>query len=1127
MKSATQQKHNSSIKVGQPINILFIGIMLCLLTCAKKEEQKDVLFQLLDHKTTGIDFSNNLVYNPEFNLFKYIYFYNGSGVGAGDFNNDGLIDLFFGSNQAQNKIYINQGKLHFKDVTQPARIPQDGGWTTGISVVDINNDGLLDIYVCRVGEYETLKSKNQLLICDSIDQKGIPQYTDRANEYGLAFSGFSTQAAFLDYDMDGDLDMFLMNHSVHQNGTYRPRNNFEGVQHPLAGDRIFRNDGNKFHDVTSETGIQSTAIGYGLGISVADINLDGYPDIYIGNDFHENDYLYINQKNGTFKEQANEHLMHTSQYSMGVDVADANNDAYPEIISMDMLPADPYILKRSLGDDEYNIFFGKIGFGYNYQYARNNLQYNRGNGMFSEVGYYAGIAATDWSWAPLWVDFDNDGLKDLFVSNGIPKRMNDIDYINFVSGSEVQQKIVSNKMGSSDISLIDKFPEIKIPNKFFLNNGNLAFSDQEKKIGNDQTGFSNGAVYADLDNDGDLDIVVNNIDAPVWIYENKSNTTPGASSLRINLKGTPQNINAVGATVIVYANNEIRTYQKFPAKGFMSSMETPLLIGLKDTKMDSLHLIWPDNTYQWVDIDQAQSAITLTYQQNLPPFNYSILRDHSKSTVNQVADITGNTGLAFLHKETRFNEFDREPLLPHMLSTEGPALAIADINKDGLEDVYVGGARNKQAAIFLQQASGKFIKSQQAVIANDSIYEDVSAAWADVNNDGHTDLVVASGGNEFYGEDFHNSPRVYLNDGKTNFNKLENAFANLYITASAVLPHDFNADGYTDLFIGGRAVSFAYGETPGSYLLLNDKTGRFKDVTNEYAKELSSAGFVTDATWNDIDKDGDQDLLLSLEWGGIDAYLNNNGKFTKKQLTNKKGWWNFLLPVDIDHDGDMDLVVGNLGLNNRLIATEEKPVHLYYNDFDGNGRKEQVITYYVNEKEIPFASKSELEKQIPLLKKKFLYAADFATAVLPDLFGRENLDKASVLSASYFANAILINKGNLAFETKALPWQVQLSTFKSASVVNANNDDLPDILLMGNYYENPIELGRHDADFGSILVNKGNGEFGYEKFNGLAIKGQVRQIGKINISGKESFILAKNNDSLQVIQFTESLKKNY
>ena len=1125
MKSATQQKLNSSNAADyQKKTIYFFVLLLMLFSCAKKEK-KDVLFEVLDNKKTGLDFSNNLSYNQEFNLFKYIYFYNGSGVGAGDFNNDGLIDLFFGSNQAQNKIYINKGNLQFKDVTIEAHIPQDGGWTTGISVADINNDGLLDIYVCRVGQYETLKSKNQLLICDSIDKNGIPSFTDKAKEYGLDFSGFSTQAAFFDYDMDGDLDMFLLNHSIHQNGTFKPRKIFEGTYHPLSGDRIFRNDGKIFTDATRQSGIYSTVIGYGLGICISDINLDGYPDIYIGNDFHENDYLYINQKNGTFKEENNEHLMHTSQYSMGVDVADANNDAYPEIISMDMLPSDPDILKRSLGEDEYNTFYSKIDYGYNFQYTRNNLQFNRRNGTFSETGLYSGVAATDWSWAPLWMDFDNDGLKDLFVSNGIPKRMNDIDYINFVSDGEVQQKIINNRMEGTDISLINKFPEIKLPNKFFSNKGNLSFSDDEERIDGSMPTFSNGAIYADLDNDGDLDIVVNNINAPVLLYENKTGSKAAPSSLQINLKGPPVNKNAVGARVIVYANKEIRTYEKFPAKGFMSSMETPLLIGLKNTKIDSIFLIWPDNTYQRLSLTPDKPSVTIEYQKNLPVFNYASITGFHKNETTAMVDITKDVNLNFLHQENHFIEFDREPLMPHMVSTEGPALAVADINKDGLDDVFIGGARNKKSAVFLQSPSGKFIKSIQPIIENDSMYEDVSACWSDLNNDGNTDLVVASGGNEFYGSDPHNTPRVYLNDGKANFTKLENAFSQLFITASIVAPFDFNGDGYTDLFIGGRSVPYAYGQTPKSYLLLNDKSGKFIDVTNDYATDLSIAGFVTQAIWFDVDKDGDKDLLLSLEWGGIDAYLNNKGHFTRKSLTDKKGWWNFMLPCDIDNDGDIDLIAGNLGLNSRLSASEKHPVRLYYNDFDDNGRKEQVLTYYLEGKEIPFANKAELEKQIPLLKKKYLYAADFARAGLTDLFGKEKLNKSTILSATYFSNAVLINSGNLQFETKALPWEAQLSSLKTGVVVNANNDNLPDILLMGNYYENNIEMGRYDADFGTLLINKGKDSFDCKTINGLAIKGQVRHIGKINLLNKEAFILAKNNDSVQVIEFW-NIQKN-
>jgi hypothetical protein len=1099
------------------LRILYL--LLFFVSDCKTSKKEPPLFSVLDSRQTGLDFSNDLSYNSDFNLFKYMYFYNGSGIGAGDFNNDGKTDLFFGSNQGDNKIYLNTGGLHFKDVSLEAGIPRDKGWTTGISVVDINNDGLLDIYVCRVGQYEVLKSKNQFLICQGIDKNGVPTYVDKAHEYGLDFSGFSTQAAFFDYDMDGDLDMYLLNHSVHQNGTFKPRQEFLGTYHPLSGDRIYRNDGNSFTDVTKETGINSSAIGYGLGIAVADINLDGYPDLYIGNDFHEDDYLYINQKNGTFKEEGEQRLMHTSQFSMGVDVADVNNDAFPEIISMDMLPSDPYILKRSLGEDTYDIFNYKVSVGYSYQYTRNNFQLNRRNGMFSEIGLYSGIAATDWSWSPLWVDFDNDGLKDLFVSNGIPKRMNDIDYVNFVSNSDLQEKIKSNSVQQTDLALINKFPEIKLPNKFYKNNGDLSFTDEESKIEENPRTFSNGAVYADLDNDGDQDIVVNNINAPALLYENKNNRQGKRSSIQIILKGPSKNVNAVGAKIIVYANHGIRTYEKFSVRGFLSSMETPLLIGLEKTKIDSVLLVWPDNSYQHISFPADQSSLTISYQENLPPFNYNTIPDHYKNLTKPVSDITNKTRIDYLHKENHFVEFDREPLIPHMVSTEGPALAVADINHDGLDDVFIGSARNYKSAVYLQQASGQFLKTAQPVLDNDSAYEDVAASWVDVNNDGNIDLVVASGGNEFYGNDEHNTPRVYLNDGKAGFTKLENAFSDLFVTASSVVPYDFNGDGYADLFIGGRAIPWGYGQIPQSYLLLNDGKGRFKDVTASYAPELVNAGFVTSALWFDIDKDGDKDLLISLEWGGICAFINNKGRFTKKMLSDKKGWWNFILPCDIDGDGDMDLIAGNLGLNSRLKASAKEPVRLYYNDFDGNGRKEQVLTYYLGGKEICFANSSEIEKQLPVLKKKFLYAKDFAKASLQDLFSADKLDNAELLTADYFSNAVLVNNGNLQFETKALPAEAQFTSFKDGVVIDANDDGLPDILLAGNYYDNNIEMGRYDADFGTILVNKGKGVFACEALNGLSIKGQVRHVQPITIKKQPAYILARNSDSVMVIQF--------
>jgi hypothetical protein len=1098
-----------------------VWLMILLVSCRQQTAPLAPIFEILDSSKTGLLFTNKLKPTQEFNMFKYMYFYNGAGAAAGDFNNDGWIDLFMSANQGDNKLYLNKKGLQFADITREAMIPQDGAWSTGVSVVDINHDGLLDIYVCRVGEFETLHGRNQLLVNQGIGKKGIPTFKDEAKKYGLDFSGFTTQAVFVDYDLDGDLDCFLLNHSVHRNGSFSPRKDFLGTYHPLSGDRLFRNEGKIFTDVTKTSQINSSAISYGLGIAVADLNLDGYPDLYMGNDFHENDYFYINQKNGTFQEEITEHMMHTSQYSMGVDVADVNNDGYPEVVSMDMLPSDPYILKRSLGEDEYDIFQYKINAGYQPQYTRNNLQLNRRNGMFSEVGLYAGIYATDWSWAALWMDFDNDGLKDLFISNGIPKRMNDMDYVNFVSNDEIQRKISSNKMEEKDMALVNTFPEIKIPNKLYRNNGNLRFSDMGGQISNDKSTFSNGAVYADFDNDGDLDIVVNNIDEAAMLYKNTSNDKKEKAFVSVTLKGPEKNTQAIGAKLVLFANGGIRTYEKYPVHGFQSSMETPLHIGMDQTKIDSAFLVWPDNTCQPVQLNSKQAQRNFQYKKGLPAFDYQKIRGHWPEPTRPMKDITAATTLSYTHTENVFAEFDREPLMPHMVSTEGPALAVGDMNRDGREDVFIGAARDKKSALFLQTANGTFTRSIQPALDADSTAEDIDALWADVNKDGFADLVVASGGNEFFGPDPHQQPRLYLNNGKGQLGKQEHAFDNIFANASSVSASDFNGDGATDLFIAGRSVPGEYGKIPRSYLLQNDGKGHFSDVTATRAKELMEPGMLTQASWFDLDKDGDQDLLISTEWNGIYAFINHKGNFTKTTLTAKKGWWNFVLPVDIDNDGDIDLVAGNLGQNSRLQASEKEPVKLYYNDFDANGRKEQVLTYFQQGRELPFANKDELQRQIPMLKKKFLYAEDFAKANLEKIFTKEKLDASEILQADYFSNAVLMNDGKMKFTAQALPWQAQLSSLRDAVVMDANQDNLPDMLLVGNYYRNNIQMGRYDADFGTILLNKGKGNFTAENINGVQIKGEVRHIRKISINGKEAFVVARNNDAAVVIAFAD------
>ena len=1102
---------------GRITNLTWVFAFLLVISC---NNQKNRTFELLTQKETGLNFQNTLQQTLEFNVFDYMYFFNGGGVSSADFNNDGLLDLYFTANMGQNKMFLNQGGLKFKDVTEQAGVGgNQGGWSTGVSVIDINNDGLQDIYVSQVGDYEQLVSGNQLFVCTGI-QNGIPSFEDQAIAYDLDLVGFSTQAAFADFDLDGDLDMFQLNHSLHQNGTFGQRESFSTKRHRTAGDKLLRNDNGRFVDVTEKSGILSNVLGYGLGLSVSDINFDGWPDIYIGNDFHENDYLYINQKNGTFKEDITNQMSHTSRFSMGVDAADINNDGFNDIISLDMHPYDPFILKSSLGEDPYDIFMFKIRFGYHEQYARNNLQINNGDDSFTEIGMFSGIHATDWSWSPLFVDFDNDGYKDLFISNGIPRRMNDIDYLNFMNADAEQKKrTLTGDVLNKDLQIIEQMPQIKLPNKFLKNEGNLKFSDQSEKVYNNISSYSNGALYADLDNDGDQDIVVNNIDDFPFIYENKNNQKQQPNGyLKIRLSGPENNKDAIGAKVMIDREDERLYYENFPVRGFQSSSTGPLTIGLGDTsQVNRVTIIWPDMTYQTIEKLSFNAENTVQWRQGLPKFNFEQYKEKTQGIISFV-DITEASKLSFKHKENvSFVEFNREPLIPYAVSTEGPALAVGDINGDGLDDLFFGGAKRIKAEFFLQNDQGQFFPMPQKNVALDSIYEDVDAKFSDIDNDGDLDLIVASGGNEYWAPSIYLQQRLYLNDGSGYMERKPNAFSNMLATASTVSIGDFNQDGLKDVFFGARAVPRTFGEIPESHLFINKGNAVFEKLTDELSPSLKNIGLVKDSQWADIDGDKDLDLILAMDWDCIKLFRNQSGKLEEENLSQYKGWWNFTNVVDLDQDGDLDIIAGNTGLNNKLKPTENEPVRLYLNDFDDDGKKEQLLTYYVQGKEVPFATHAELTGRLTSLKKKYLYARDFAGASISEIFGKENLSKAKKLVVNNAASILLINDGNGNFTTETLPDMAQYSTLNTSVTQDFDQDGKVETFLAGNFYEVNIGMGRYDADQGSLLTLSKNNDLTIQRLGGLKIDGQVRNASPITINGKKCIVLAKNNNKAQII----------
>jgi hypothetical protein len=1091
---------------------------LCLIIMVTACQNNDKQFRRIPSSQSGVTFRNDLTPTAEFNILNYMYFYNGGGVAIADFNGDALPDLYFTANQTGNKLYLNEGAMRFKDITDLAGTKGLSGWATGVTTADVNADGKMDIYVSYVGDYLIYKGRNQLFINQGNDKDGVPQFLDATADYGLDLVGFSTQSAFFDYDRDGDLDMFMLTHSLHEAGTFG-RSTLRKTVHPLAGDRLLRNDNGRFVDVTTDAGIYASVLGYGLGVAISDVNLDGWPDIYVGNDFHENDYLYINQGNGTFVESIEKEMPHTSRFTMGVDCGDVNNDAYPDVVTMDMLPEDPGILKKSAAEDAYDVYTYKANFGYHHQFARNNLQLNNRDSTFSDIALYAGVYATDWSWSALLADFDMDGYKDIFISNGIRRRPNDLDFINFIGADSIRYRL-QEEITDKDLAYIKRMPELKIANALFRNNGNLTFTNQSSSWGLSDPSYSNGASYADLDKDGDLDLVVNNVDDEAFIYENqaiKKDSKAGARFLQVEFEGLQGNKFGVGAKVLLYDSGSVQLQELFPTRGFQSSGDYVLTFGARSASVDSLVIVWSSGQSQHLKEVPANQRLLVHERDATQPYNYS--RHHAN---NRLFTMQSSVSIPYKHRENNFVEFTREQLLPHMLSSEGPAVAVNDVNGDGLEDLFLGAGKWQEASLMIQQPGGNFVRSGQPDISRDSTYEDIDAVFFDADQDHDQDLFVVSGGNEFSGKSPYRNPRLYLNDGKGNFTK-STQFKDIFLNGSTVALSDVDKDGDTDLFIGARSIPFNYGKRPDSFLMKNDGKGNFSNATDTDAPALHQFAFVKDAVWCDVDGDNDDDLVIAAEWSPVLVLYNDQGKLKPMALEGSgleqsNGWWNTVRPLDADGDGDLDLVLGNMGLNSKLHASVKEPVRMYVADFDKNDSIDQIVTHYMRGKEYPMHTRDEIMKQMPSLKKRFLSYTSFAGASLTDLFSKKDLEKSEQYVAYTFASSFVENLGNGKFAVKPLPAEAQYSTINAVLVGNFNGDNFPDIIAAGNFYLNNIQLGRYDASYGLMLAGGPKNAFAplLPASSGLSIKGQTRKLREIVVGGKNRFLAIRNNDSTKV-----------
>jgi enediyne biosynthesis protein E4 len=1088
------------------------------------------IFTLLSPDSTQIHFTNALVENPQINYFKNPYIYNGGGVSVGDVNNDGLPDLYFSSNIYSNKLYINKGNLKFEDISKSAGVEASRGFKTGVAMVDINNDGWLDIYVCR-SHHKDATVRSDFVYLNNHDLT----FEEKSMGLGLFDGAYTSHVTFLDYDNDGDLDVYQINHPEDFDQGIRVRLKMgkdrkltrrldpESLDH---SDHLYRNDGTgKFTDVSKSAGIENSA--FGLSASLIDVNNDGFTDIYVANDFIEPDMLYVNNGNGTFTDRITEYFRHTSQNSMGSDFADFNNDGLDDLMTLDMLAEGnerQKLLTTSMVLDRYETLHQ---YGYGHQLMRNMLQINNGNGSFSEIGLLAGVAATDWSWSSLFADFDNDGHKDIFISNGIRRDMTDSDYIQFKRDTieKSQQKGDPYVTPQSLQKWLDRMPSVKVHNYMYRNKTGLQFEDVSLAWGFDLKTFTNGTVYSDLDRDGDLDLVLNDIDSKVLVYRNESNTKSKNHFLQFTFKGSDKNKFGVGAKVTVFTNGILQYQEVKISRGFLSSVESLLHFGLgENEKADSVLVKWPDGKEERLLNVKANQLLQVDYTN-------AKIKLLKKKQSNTVFKSTTLVGLDFTHRENKFNDFEKERLLPHKFSQAGPCVAVADVNNDGTDDVFIGGAAGQAGALYTQTLGGEFNRVAIPSFETDSAYEDTGATFFDADADGDQDLYVVSGGYEFgeSGSGYQN--RLYMNDGFGKFEHQPNRLPKIEFSGSCVLPCDFDRDGDIDLFVGGRVIPGRYPENPRSYLLQNN-TGIFKDVTHTISPQLENIGLVTSGKWFDHDKDGYDDLVIIGEWMPITLFKNLKGKGFEdinqsSGLDQSNGWWNAIEVFDADGDGDYDFVAGNMGLNSALRASPEKPLEIYADDFDNNGSLDAVICSYVGEKSWPLPRKELMVQQIPSLKKKFVQFEKYSRSTIADMFSAEQLAQAIHKKAYILSTSLWLNT-NGVFKQIDLPIEAQFAPVNAISITDVNADGNQDILLVGNDYGTQVELGRYDAFNGLVLTGNGKGKFFSLPVtkSGFYTPHQARDLQEITVNKKLFWIVGNTNATLQFFTLHTSLKNN-